>query len=151
MRRADIVIGLLLLFGSLYLIFDASKMNYLSDGVPGPGFWPIWVAIMICAMALLLLVGSIRSQPKAASKPVFTKEFWRNSAIVIGGSAVAMLLVQFIGMLAGIGILVGFLSWALGTKSYKMNMALLIISPFFFWLVFEKALDVRLPASLLGF
>lgn len=126
-------------------------MKYLDDGVPGPGFWPIWVAILIGGLSLILLYGAIRSRPDSTSKPVFTKEFWRNSAIVIGGSAIIMLLVQFIGMLAGIGILVGFLSWMMGTKSYRTNVALAVLSPVFFWLVFEKALDVRLPIGLLGF
>lgn len=151
MWRANIITGLLLLFASFYLIVDAGRMTYFIDGVPGPGFWPIWVAILICGLALLLLYGAVRDRSNVILKPVFNKEFWRNSAIVIGGSAVAMLLVQFIGMLAGIGILIGFLSWALGTKSYKTNVALAVISPIFFWLVFEKALDVRLPTGLFGF
>jgi len=151
MRRADIITSLAILIISLYFIWDAVRMEYVIDGVPGPGFFPVWIAILMSVVALFILYGAVRDKSSAGKKPIFNQKFWRNTGIVIGGSVLAMLFIDTIGMLAAVGLLTGFLSWALGTKSYKTNLALAVFTPLVFWLIFEHALQVNLPKGLLGF
>lgn len=152
MRQADIVTGVLLLGAAIFLVIDASQMPYMTeDGVPGPGFWPLWIALCIGLLSLLLLFQALRNRSQTYGQPVITRVFWRNALVVIGGSAVAMALVPLIGMLVAVGLLVGFLSWALGTRRPRTNLLLVVLSPLCFLLVFEKGLDVQLPVGLFGF
>jgi hypothetical protein len=136
---------------SLYFIWDAISMEYVIDGVPGPGFFPLWIAILMGVIALFILYDAARNKSEENKKPIFNKKFWRNTGIVIGGSVISMLLMYIIGVLAAVGLLTGFLSWALGTKGYKINLSLTVFTPLAFWLIFEQALQVNLPKGLLGF
>jgi hypothetical protein len=89
MRRADIITSLAILIISLYFIWDAVRMEYVIDGVPGPGFFPVWIAILMSVVALFILYGAVRDKSRAGKKPIFNKKFGRNTGIIIGGSLLA--------------------------------------------------------------
>jgi hypothetical protein len=152
MRRANIVSGVLVLVIAVYIIYEAITMQYTIDNVPGPGFIPFWAGALMALIALIMLYkNGILRQPETEKGPGFTKQSCRNVGIVIGGSTIGMLLVYVLGMLPAMGLLTGFLSWMLGTKSKVTNIALAILTPIVFWIMFEVALEVNFPKGLLGF
>ncbi|MBZ4654436.1 MAG: hypothetical protein JG781_1777 [Peptococcaceae bacterium] len=152
MKGANIITSIVLLLFGAYVIWDAIKMEYIIDNVPGPGFLPLWTGIFIIGLAFLMLYNNtLGNKPDSTKDPSFDKTFLRNVLVVIGSSTLAMVLVKVVGMLVAIGLLTGFLSWATGTKNMKVNAALTVVTPFIFWLVFEKALEVNFPNGLFGF
>lgn len=152
MRRANIVTSLVVLVIAAYIMYEAISMDYILDNVPGPGFIPLWTGGLMALIALVMLYrNAVLNKPESSKPPGFNRDFWRISGIVIGGSAAGMLLVYVIGMLAALGVLTGFLSWALGTKSKVTNVVLAVATSVVFWLLFEVALEVSFPKGIMGF
>lgn len=153
MRRANTITAILMLLFASYVFVDSIHMEYITkDNVPGPGFIPLWTGVLIAVVALLVLFYNvILNKPDSTESPKFDRKFWENSLKVIGGSAVSLLLVKLLGMLISIGLLTGFLSWTLGTKSWKINLLLMILTPVFFYFVFQQALEVNFPQGMFGF
>ncbi|ATW27414.1 tripartite tricarboxylate transporter TctB family protein [Candidatus Formimonas warabiya] len=150
MRRANIITAALLLISSIYIIWEATRMEYMVDNVPGPGFLPLWCGVLLCFLAVLLLLTNIKKSTYNAA-PMFNKKIYKNMGAVIGASSIAMFLVKFLGMLVCIGLLTGVLCWAFGNKNLKTCVMITIFLPLGFWLLFIKALGVILPQGLLGF
>ncbi|MCX7781901.1 MAG: tripartite tricarboxylate transporter TctB family protein [Negativicutes bacterium] len=153
MRKANIVTSLIFIAASVYIVVQALGMEYMDkDGVPGPGFVPLWTGALIGFLALLMLyMNTVGNRPDSTKKQVFGRQFVKNVAKLLGSSVVAMALVPVLGMLPCIGILTGYLSYVLGTKNLKTNILMAVITPIAFWAVFTYALEVRFPAGLLGF
>ncbi|ATW27610.1 hypothetical protein DCMF_25200 [Candidatus Formimonas warabiya] len=137
--------------GSVYVIWQSVQMDYMVDKVPGPGFVPFWCGFFTGVLSALLLFTSIFSREKSSEKNLFDKKIYKNMASVIGASALAMFLVNYLGMLVCIGLLTGFLSWAFGNKNLSTCVMITVFTPLGFWLLFEKALEITLPHGLLGF
>lgn len=153
MRKANIITSLIFVTCSLYIMVQSLGMEYMDkDGVPGPGFVPMWAGALIGMLSLLMLyMNTIGNRPDSNKEQVFDKRFVKNAATLLGASAIAMALVPVLGMLTCIGLLTGYLSRALGTKNIKANIAMAVLTPVAFWLVFTLALEVRFPEGLLGF
>lgn len=153
MKRANIVSSIFLLIIAILIFGSSVKMQYLTkDGVPGPGFMPLWTSVFIGIVALLILyMNIVRNKPDSDKNPEFDKKFWLNSVKVLGVSAACLLITKLTGMLAAIGLMTGFLSWLFGTKSTKTNILLVIIPPVVFYFVFQVGLEIIFPKGLLGF
>ncbi|HWJ02290.1 MAG TPA: tripartite tricarboxylate transporter TctB family protein [Verrucomicrobiae bacterium] len=153
MKRANIITAILMLIFAGYVFIDSIRMEYLTvDKVPGPGFIPLWIAVLIAVIALLILIYNLAlNRPDTDKNPSFDRKFLFNTLKVIGGSALSMMLVKPLGMLVSIGLLTGFLAWSMGTKGWKTNLLLSILTPVFFYLIFQQGLEVNFPKGLFGF
>lgn len=152
MRKADIYTSIIVMMGCAYIFYSALDLQYmLEDGVPGPGFLPIWISSLIFFCMLLQLILSLRKKAEPGEKSCFSKESVRNALVLIGSSAVAMLLSHLLGMLVCLGLLVGYLSWMLGMKNWKVDVALAICIPLIFWAVFSVFLEVQFIQGIFGF
>jgi putative tricarboxylic transport membrane protein len=153
MRRANIITAILMLMFAGYVFIDSIRMEYMtSDKVPGPGFIPLWIAILIGIVSLLILLfNAVINRSDTDKSPRFNLRFFSNTLKVIGGSSLSMICVKFLGMLISIGLLTGFLSWSMGTKGWKTNLLLTVLTPVFFYLIFQKALEVNFPQGIFGF
>ncbi|MHC1758647.1 MAG: tripartite tricarboxylate transporter TctB family protein [Negativicutes bacterium] len=152
MRKADIVTSCVLVVLASIGAVQSYGMQYMTeDGVPGPGFVPLWTCLLVILLSGIMLVASIRKiKSDANSTPVFDRTFYKSSLILLGASSIAMALVKPLGMLVCIGLLTGFLSRVLGHKHWPMNIALAVGTPIIFWLLFTFALEVRFPEGILG-
>lgn len=153
MKKANIITSLVLLVMSVYIVIMSYGYGYHDEeGLPAAGFVPLWTGAMIGLLSLIMLYSNtIGNRPDSNKTKVFDKRFYKNLLVLLGSSIVAMLLVPVIGMLAAIGLLTGYISWALGTKNMKMNIALMVLTPVAFWLVFSKLLEIQFPAGIFGF
>lgn len=150
MRRANMYIGVIMLALAAYIISEALTMDYTDDGIPGPGFAPFWTGAFIVVISLILLYkNGVLRQPESDKGPGFDNEAYRIMGTVIGGCSGSMLLVYIVGMLPAIGIMTGFLSWMMGTKNKTTVIALTLLTPVMFWLIFAMALEVNFPGGLL--
>lgn len=151
MRRANIIAAIVLLIGGSFVIWKALQMDYMVEGVPGPGFLPFWCGAVTAFLSAILLVTNIRKEKDGSEEPLFTKKILKNMVMLIGASAIAMFLVKFFGMLICIGVLTGVLSWSFGNKKLKSCVVLTVFTPVGFWLLFVKTLEITLPRGFLGF
>jgi putative tricarboxylic transport membrane protein len=55
---ADFWSGLALGGLGAYIVFEASRWEYLGPDGPGPGFFPLWYGIAMAGLSLVLVVSS---------------------------------------------------------------------------------------------
>ena len=151
MRRANIISCLLMLLLAIYIIMQAIRMEYTIETAPGPGFLPMWTAVLMILIAgILLYKNTLGSKGQPAQEPVFNKTSLSIILTVIGSSIGCMLITYVLGMLAAIGLMTGFLSRALGYKNWRSNITLAVLTPVAFWIIFQLGLQVDLPSGFLG-
>jgi len=135
--KGDTIPGLLSIgFGTLFFVpslgmgFTAST----SDGVPGPGFFPIIVSSFLIILGFILLVKGIKDKGKFKFFVMDedTKENLRPFFLTIAAIVVFLAALKLIPFtLASLALLV-FLNWVY-KRSWKFN---LIFSPVFVGLVY---------------
>ena len=151
MRRANIVSCILVLLLAIYIMVQAVSLEYMIESAPGPGFLPMWTAIfMILIAGILLYSNTFGNKGQSTQTSVFNKKSMTIILTVIGGSIGCMLITYVLGMLAAIGLMIGFLSRALGYKYWRTNISLALLTPVAFWIIFQLGLQVELPSGLLG-
>lgn len=102
-RTMDIVVALVLLVGSVVVIFDSvrSGFGWREDG-PAPGFFPFWVAVVLALSSVVNLIKALGDRSAAGEAFVFGPQLTRVLAVLIPTT----LYVALIGgvSLGGIGI-----------------------------------------------
>ena len=133
------------------MISVASKLPYVSEVGPGPGFFPLWLGIGLVFFASCLVFASCLSF--AAEKPA-DSESWKASRRALAGwlgLMLAITLFPWIGFSLSFVLLTVFLIVALDRRPALLALGVGICLTVAFHLVFVMALDVSLPAAPWGF
>jgi hypothetical protein len=146
--NADRAAGVLLIALGGFVIFQASRLPYWVDRSPGPGFLPSWlgVALVVCAAAVV-----IRSRATAAPGPEPGADVdvrLRQRSVAIGltsFTAIAALLVPFIGFVASTAVLTAGAAWWLDPRRRAAIAAATLLTPAIVWLIFVRWLSIPLP------
>jgi hypothetical protein len=149
MKLADRIGGLLLLALAVFVYGESRTWEYTTDGIPGPGFAPFWVSLLIGIAAVAVLARSWRtplSGPLIPSRPAL----WRSAGFLLGMLGAACL-IPLLGMSLTLGLFVLVAIPFLGAREWwKIVLVAILVAagvPFFF----ERILLVPLPAGPLGF
>jgi len=62
MKKGNIIAGILFSIFSIFVILMSLQLPASKDGVPGPGTWPITIAILMLLAAVTVLINAIRSK-----------------------------------------------------------------------------------------
>jgi putative tricarboxylic transport membrane protein len=150
-NRENIIAGACLAAFGIYVIFVASKLPYVSEVGPGPGFFPLWLGIGLIIFGSCLMLSSF---------PVFIKESpsdsttWEATGRALAGwfgLIVAVALFGWIGFSVSFVLLTIFLIVALDRRPFLLSVGVGIGLAVAFYLLFVIALDVPLPAGRWGF
>lgn len=139
------------LLGS-YIAASAPSYGYMRDTVPGSGFFPLWIGLIIAGLSIINFVKSV------ARTEILTENFDRTSMIKSAGIAVALLAfiltIDYLGMLIGSGLLVLAIGWIIHPKWESMFavkiVATAIIFPVVSHFLFGVYLNVLLPVGSFG-
>ena len=133
------------------MISVASKLPYVSEVGPGPGFFPLWLGIGLVLFASCLMFASFSNfateQPTASGS-------WRASRRALAGwfgLMLAVALFRWIGFSLSFVMLTVFLIVALDRRPALLALGVGICLAAAFHLIFAVALDISLPASPWGF
>ena len=58
MRKADRIFGVIGLALSLWCYLESTRLNYMTEFTPGPGFMPFWVGVVLAILSCYLIVDS---------------------------------------------------------------------------------------------
>jgi putative tricarboxylic transport membrane protein len=58
MRKADRIFGVIGLGLSLWCYLESTRLNYMTQFTPGPGFMPFWVGVVLALLSCYLIVDS---------------------------------------------------------------------------------------------
>ena len=111
-----------------------------SPGEPGPGTWPLLIALALLVLSVVLA--------SLARRTTDAERFTRASWPVLAGLATMILFVSFIGVI-GFEIPAALLTFLwlryLGGESWRLSIIISIAVVVAFYVIFVGALSVRIP------
>ncbi len=152
MRRVYQVASLGVLFVSLYVIWEAKGLDYMSSLGPGPGFFPLWMGILLGALSIGWFV-QVSMTPQGPIEVGFIPD--RNAVTRIVSIILALVvlsaLLEILGFqLTGFLFLL-FLLFALGRQHPLLTLVLSLAGSFGTYYLFKVWLQVPLPTSGIDF
>ena len=148
-KPGDLWSGVALLLLGAYIVFEASRWEYLGADGPGPGFFPRWYGIAMAGLAALLIVSHFRQRPSGKSSVAWPRI--RRALGVWLALAISVALFKPLGFLLSFALLTFFVVAALYRRPIKVAAAVALASAAGFWLAFPFALGVALPVGVFGF
>lgn len=149
MSRGDVVSGSALAALGVYIVLEARNWDYTAPEGPGPGFFPMWYGIVMIGLALALVAKNLFAAPQPGRKPVRWGEIERVLRVWIA-FAICVASLKYLGFVLGFGLFVLFLVRVMYGRPWHSAAAVAAGAAAGFYLLFAVALDVRLPAGLLG-
>lgn len=149
--RGNLISGACLAAFGIYVISVATKLPYVSEVGPGPGFFPLWIGIGLVIFASCLMFGSFApSRQVAQTEP----QAWRAAGRALAGwfsMIIAIALFGSIGFALSFVLLTTFLIVVLDRRPVLLALGVGVGLAVIFHLIFVVALDVSLPVAPWGF
>jgi len=101
-------------------------------------------------LSVALIIRALLSK-ETVNEKIFTKEKLKPLIIIGGGALGASLLVDYLGFILSMGLMGGFLTFALSEKRNWIHIAAItVIIPIAFHFIFTVGLSARLPVGIFG-
>ena len=145
--KGNLIASAVLAAFGVYVIWVATRLPYLSDVGPGPGFFPLWLGIAIVLFASCLIFSSFTPSANEAKS-------WQSLIRPFGGWVAVMAAIALlgtIGFVLSFVMLTIFLIVALERRPVGLAVAVAVALALAFHLIFVVALDVLLPKAVWGF
>jgi putative tricarboxylic transport membrane protein len=149
--RSELVAAGLLVALGVFVAAQAWDWPYMTKDGPGPGFFPLWIGLLLAALSILLVAFQFKDAA-AGNRP--GKTDWRGTGrVLVGWLAVmaAAALLKPAGFVVSYILLTAFLIQIVFRQRWTAAAAVSLGSAAAFWLLFVKLLNVRLPAGPWGF
>jgi putative tricarboxylic transport membrane protein len=150
-NKNETIAGALVVGIGVALLVHAAKLDYMVENVPGPGFLPLWLGIAIVATGIILTGKALR--PAAAAMAAIDwppRSGWVQIGVMLGGLALALLVLEPLGFLLTAMLFMAGLVFSLGVRSWPMLLGVPIVSALVLHLVFVVWLAVPLPSGVLS-
>ena len=139
-RRGEAAIALALLVLAAFVIHAASKMPAGTVALPGPGFFPTVLGILMALVSVGIIAGVGLDDDDG--RPVATA---RQTLIAAGVLIGAALLFERIGAIVTLAALLGVLFYVLGRLPWWKAAAFGLAGGLVAWALFVRILGVGLP------
>ena len=149
--RTGFVAALCLAVFGGYVTYTGSKLSYVSDVGPGPGFFPFWIGIgllLFSCYQTILSLSAPRQQRETAALS------WRGSGCALIGwlaMGLSIFLYRWIGFTASFVLLTIFFIVVIERRPAFAALGIGVALALTFHLLFVVALGVSLPAGPWGF
>ena len=145
----DLWSGVVLALLGVYIIAQARQWEYSSPEGPGAGFFPLWYGVGILALSVLLVASHFRRAPRRG-EPVDWRRIGRAFSVWLALAA-SVLLFNVLGFVAGLALLTYFVVAVMYGKPARTAAAVALATGLGFYLVFDRALGLALPAGMVSF
>ena len=129
----------------VFLIILASGYPTAADygtGVPGPGLWPIVISAFMLAMAVLLVLKSLKMKPEQDTEVPMWNEGTKRVYITIGILFAYTLVLEFLGFIIATTIMEAiFIQWFAKKKPWITAIISLVVT-LVIYVVFQYVLNV---------
>ena len=154
MNKAETVAGSMFVAIGVWMLLEAIKMPYIVEGVPGPGFLPLWIALGIIVSGFVLTAKGIWPRlalqgeqgvmwPQAAG--------WWRVALILGAMAVSLVVLEKLGFMVTTTLFMAAVVFGLGVRSWWMLATVPLVSAVALYVIFAVWLRVPLPKGILTF
>ena len=152
MNKAETVAGAVCVAIGVLMLLESIKFPYFVEGVPGPGFLPLWTSLGIIGAGLVLAVKGIR--PRLVTQEGITwpeTAGWRRVGLMLGALAVSLLLLELLGFLVTTTLFMAVVVFSLGVRSWRILASVPLVSAVGLYVIFAVWLRVPLPKGILAF
>jgi len=148
MTRDRVAALALLLFGAGGAL-EARRLTLGSAGNPGPGFFPFWLAVGLCAVATALVL----VRPAAVSLVVAPGERLRSGKVLLALAAAAVyaFLLPLVGFVASTFVFLLVMLMIIEQRRFVSSLVIAAVSAAVCHVLFKTWLDVQLPGGPWGF
>ena len=143
MRTVDVLTAVVLMLLGGVVIADSVRLG-IGWGTDGPksGFFPFWLALLMLAACVLILIQSVR---RKSSAPFVTREQLSPVLKVLWPAAAAVALMQFVGLYVAAALYMAFYMRWVGRHAWLVVIALAVLIPVATFFVFETWFLVPMP------
>ena len=141
----------MLIFSGL-ICWGAMFLPYGNIHDPGPGFYPLWLGIILGTMSIALMLQAFRQKAGGrtlrdilAEKVRWEKVLWVLIALVLYG-----FLIDYLGFLVVTLLLMGFLLRVIQPQPWRTVFLGALTGSFGSYVVFEIWMKLRLPKGFWG-
>ena len=145
LRRGDFWSGLALAALGAYIVSEARGWIYMGEDGPGPGFFPMWYGGAMVVLSLLLVAGTVLKPAGAGKTPSWPE--LRRALTCWAAFAACVVIMKWVGFMVAFGLLSWFIVAVMARQSQKVALPVALAGPLIFYLLFDLALDVQLPAG----
>jgi putative tricarboxylic transport membrane protein len=131
--------GLALAGLGAYIVFEASRWEYIGNDGPGPGFFPLWYGIAMLALSVLLMVSGFQDGSKVD---------WSGAGRALGTWAAlvaAVAALKYAGFLISFAALAFFVARVMYRRPAGVAAGAALAAAAVFYVIFPLALGVKLP------
>jgi putative tricarboxylic transport membrane protein len=151
LKNGEVVSGALLAALGVYVVVEARQWEYLGPDGPGPGFFPLWYGIGLTILAVALVAMNWKRAAQVGPAPGGERGGKGRALAAWAALVVCVAVLKPLGFLVAFGLFTLFLVRFLYGQSLGRALAVAVGGSLGFWLLFDKALNVTLPAGILGF
>jgi len=152
MNKADQWSGLVLFILAAFICWGAILLPYGNIRNPGPGFYPLWLGIILGGMSLGLIVTTTRQKEGARilRDIVSEKIRWWKILLVVAALVLYGCLMNHIGFLLVTFLLMAFLLRSIDPQPWKAVIGWAVLGSVGSYLIFEVWMKLRLPKGFFG-
>ena len=152
MNKAETAAGAVVLALGIAILVGATKFPYFVEGVPGPGFLPMWISYGIISTGLVLTAQGFRHGLVPAGEIAWPDATgWRRVALMACAIAVSLLLLEFLGFMVTTTLFMVVVVFCLGVRSWRTLVLVPPLSAIGLYAIFALWLRVPLPKGILAF
>jgi putative tricarboxylic transport membrane protein len=156
LKNGDVWSGAVLAVLGLYIVTQASAWDYFGPDGPGPGFFPFWYGVAMTALALGLIVNTVRKSHTARPQPdesqtAFDWTATGRALATWASFAIAVALMAPLGFVLSFALLTFFIVAWVFRRSWLTAATTAVVTALAFHLAFPVMLGVELPTGLFGF
>lgn len=148
MQKAERVVAALCVFLGLGIVWHAWGMEYLTSIGPGPGFFPLWLGLLLTGLSVAWLVSALWRSTQTNERRFIPERRGLQRILLVMGAIVAVgLVMESIGFQLALFTFVAFVLTALGWRRWGLTVILSGLLSFGVYHAFTRWLDVSLPQA----
>ena len=149
MKYYDRISSILFLLFSLIVIWQSFSMPLGRFNEPGPGFLPLWVAIIMAVLSFLLWLEARMGKASSARARFLSGEGrWRSMILTVISLLAYALLIELLGFIISTLLLLFFLFRFVGDQKWWLVFAETILVTLLAHVIFKIGLKVQLPPGI---
>lgn len=152
MKTADQWSGLVLLLLAAVMIWGASGLPYGNVHNPGPGFFPLWLGLIMAGMAIGLIAQSTLTGKNAQTIGSILEADvrWGKVLLVLAALILYAFLMDYLGFLLVTFLLMVVLLRFIEPQPWKAVIGWALVGSVGSYLIFDVWMKLRLPKGFWG-
>ena len=148
MQKAERAVAALCVLLGLGIVWQAWGMEYLTSIGPGPGFFPLWLGLLLIALRVSCVLSDMWCSAEAHERHFLPEgRGLRRVLLVVTAIITVGLAMEPIGFQLSMCAFVAFVLTALGWRRWGLTVVLSGVLSFGVYHAFTRWLDVNLPQA----